>query len=119
MAGRPRRLFPKLPQENWSVCHGPWESPSYIEYLLSKIIVHGGPAATESLLESCANIRNMTKDIYSPAEGESVQIGQNTNSYSISLGDEMLASVRMSRVSLLERFITITMQHLLMLDFKV
>ena len=62
------------------------------------MIVHGGPAATEDLLESCANIRNMTKDIYAPAEGESVQIGQNTNSYSISLSDEMLASVRMSRV---------------------
>ncbi|KAN0126510.1 Beta-lactamase-like protein [Russula decolorans] len=61
------------------------------------IIVHGEPAATEALLESCANIRNMTKDIYAPAEGESVQIGQNTNSYSISLSDEMLASVRMSR----------------------
>jgi cleavage and polyadenylation specificity factor subunit 2 len=41
----------------------------------------------------------MTKDIYAPAEGESVQIGQNTNSYSISLSDETLASVRMSRVS--------------------
>ena len=65
---------------------------------LVKMIVHGGPAATEDFLESCANIRNMTKDIYAPAEGESVQIGQNTNSYSISLSDEMLASVRMSRV---------------------
>ncbi len=73
-----------------------------------KIIVHGGPAATEALLESCANIRNMTKDIYAPTEGESVQIGQNTNSYSISLSDDMLASVRMSRVSLREHFITIT-----------
>ena len=60
--------------------------------------MHGGPAATESLLESCANIRTMTKDVHAPAEGESVQIGQNTNSYSISLSDEMLASVRMSRV---------------------
>ncbi|KAF8261769.1 beta-lactamase-like protein [Lactarius quietus] len=61
------------------------------------IIVHGDPGATESLLESCANIRAMTKDIYAPTESESVQIGQNTNSYSISLSDEMLASVRMSR----------------------
>jgi len=63
-----------------------------------KVIVHGGPAATEAFLESCASIRTMTKDIYAPAEGESVQIGQNTNSYSISLSDQMLASVRMSRV---------------------
>ncbi|KAI0265838.1 beta-lactamase-like protein [Gloeopeniophorella convolvens] len=37
------------------------------------IIVHGGPAATESLLESCANIRSMTRDIYAPAEGESFE----------------------------------------------
>jgi hypothetical protein len=59
----------------------------------------------------------MTKDIYAPAEGESVQIGQNTNSYSISLSDEMLASVRMSRVGHRERFITIY-STLLMLDFK-
>lgn len=50
----------------------------------------------------------MTKDIYAPAQGEPVQIGQNTNSYSISLSDEMLASVRMSRVSLRERFIAHT-----------
>lgn len=64
-----------------------------------KVIVHGGPAATEAFLESCASIRTMTKDIYAPTEGESVQIGQNTNSYSISLSDQMLASVRMSRVS--------------------
>lgn len=83
-----------------------------------KIIVHGEPEATEALLESCANIRNMTKDIYAPAAGESVQIGQNTNSYSISLSDEMLASVRMSRVSLSGTFITITATFFpLMLDF--
>jgi hypothetical protein len=104
MAGRPKQSFPKLPQENWSVCI--WGTSSYIDARYVKIIVHGGPTATEALLESCANIRNMTKDIYAPAEGESVQIGQNTNSYSISLSDEMLASVRMSRVSLLEHVLS-------------
>ena len=83
----------------------------------AKIIVHGGPASTDSLLESYANIRNMTKDIYSPAEGESVQIGQNTNSYSISLSDEMLASVRMSRVGPDRREGCIT-THLFTFDFS-
>jgi hypothetical protein len=53
----------------------------------------------------------MTKDIYAPTEGESVQIGQNTNSYSISLSDEMLASVRMSRVGL-ACTIALTLAHL-------
>ena len=35
----------------------------------------------------------MTKDIYAPSQGESIQIGQNTNSFSISLSDELLASI--------------------------
>lgn len=41
----------------------------------------------------------MTKEIYAPAQGETVQIGQQTNSFSISLSDELLASIKMSRVS--------------------
>jgi cleavage and polyadenylation specificity factor subunit 2 len=53
------------------------------------------------LLESCANIRTMKKDIYAPAENESVQIGQNTNSYSISLGDDMLENVDVGHVGVL------------------
>ena len=50
-------------------------------------------------MESCAGIRAMTKDIYAPSQGESIQIGQQTNSYSISLTDELLATIKMSRVS--------------------
>ena len=41
----------------------------------------------------------MTKEIYAPSEGETVQIGQHTNSYSLSLSDDLLASIKMSRVS--------------------
>lgn len=40
----------------------------------------------------------MTKDIYTPKQGEAVQIGQPTNSFSISLTDELLNLVKMSRV---------------------
>ncbi|KAF8639809.1 hypothetical protein AX17_001068 [Amanita inopinata Kibby_2008] len=61
------------------------------------IIVHASPSSTDTLIESCANIRAMTKDIYAPAVGESIQIGQQTNSFSISISDELLASLRMSR----------------------
>lgn len=50
-------------------------------------------------MESCANIRAMTRDIYAPEQGESIQIGQHTNSFSISLSDELLANLRMSQVS--------------------
>lgn len=42
----------------------------------------------------------MTRDIYAPSVGETVQIGQHTNSFSISLSDELLSTIKMSRVSL-------------------
>ncbi|KAG6833930.1 hypothetical protein H0H87_007941 [Tephrocybe sp. NHM501043] len=61
------------------------------------IIVHAPSSATNTLIESCANIRSMTKDIFAPAVGESVQIGQQTNSFSISISDELLATLKMSR----------------------
>ena len=41
----------------------------------------------------------MTKDIYAPQVGESIQIGQQTNSFSINISDELLASLKISRVS--------------------
>ena len=41
----------------------------------------------------------MTKDIYSPGVGNSVQIGQQTNSFPISISDELLLSMKLSRVS--------------------
>lgn len=40
----------------------------------------------------------MTKEIYAPSQGETVQIGQHTNSFTISLSDELLAAIKMSRV---------------------
>jgi cleavage and polyadenylation specificity factor subunit 2 len=40
----------------------------------------------------------MTKDIYAPKERESIHVGQQTNSFSISISDGLLASVKMSRV---------------------
>ncbi|KAI0650230.1 beta-lactamase-like protein [Trametes meyenii] len=61
------------------------------------ILIHAPRSATDALIKSCANIRAMTKEIYAPSQGETVQIGQQTNSFSISLSDELLASIRMSR----------------------
>jgi cleavage and polyadenylation specificity factor subunit 2 len=40
----------------------------------------------------------MTKDIYAPAVGETITIGQQTNTFSISLSDELLSSLRLSQV---------------------
>ncbi|TFY83336.1 hypothetical protein EWM64_g677 [Hericium alpestre] len=61
------------------------------------ILVHASPSATGSLIESCSNIRAMTKDIFAPAQGDTVQIGQNMNSFAVSLSDALIASVKMSR----------------------
>ncbi|KXN89602.1 Cleavage factor two protein 2 [Leucoagaricus sp. SymC.cos] len=61
------------------------------------ILVSATELATNVLIESCSNIRTMTKDIYAPAIGESVQIGQQTNTFSISISEDLLASLRMSR----------------------
>lgn len=63
-----------------------------------KIIVHASPVSTDALIESCGNIRTMTKDIFTPQVGESIQIGQQTNNFSISISDELLATMNMSRV---------------------
>ena len=60
--------------------------------------MHATSDAADSLIESCGNIQAMTKDIYAPEFGQSVQIGQQTSSFSISISDELLASLRMSRV---------------------
>ena len=40
----------------------------------------------------------MTKDIYAPTVGETIQIGQQTNSFSVNISDNLLASLKISRV---------------------
>lgn len=67
-------------------------------FIGAQIIVHAPSAATDALIESCQAIRAMTRDIYAPEQGDNVQIGQHTNSFSISLSDELLASIKISQV---------------------
>ncbi|KAH8830368.1 beta-lactamase-like protein [Flagelloscypha sp. PMI_526] len=70
----------------------------YVDMEVKSIIVVGASSTSaESLVTSCASIRSMTKDIMTPKVGESVQIGQQISSYPISIGDELLASIRMSK----------------------
>ncbi|KAG8892831.1 hypothetical protein FRC00_011430, partial [Tulasnella sp. 408] len=61
------------------------------------IIVHAPDEATEALVQSCASIRAMTHDIYTPAVGDTVTIGQRTNTFSIALADSLLASLKLSK----------------------
>ena len=65
----------------------------------SQIIVHASEPATEALIASCSSIRTMTKEIYHPAAGETLTIGQQTNTYTIALSDQVLDNVTLSRVS--------------------
>ncbi|KAG8856775.1 hypothetical protein FRB96_006278 [Tulasnella sp. 330] len=61
------------------------------------IVVHASTEAADALVESCSSIRAMTQQIFTPAIGESVTIGQHTKTFSISLADTLLASLNMSR----------------------
>ncbi|KAK7470454.1 hypothetical protein VKT23_001879 [Stygiomarasmius scandens] len=61
------------------------------------VVVHASEESTSALIESCANIRAMTKDIHAPRIGESIQIGQQISSFSISISDELLSTLKMSR----------------------
>lgn len=63
-----------------------------------QILVHAQEHATDALIEACSNIRSMTKNIFAPRNCETVQIGQQTNSFSINITDELLASLKISRV---------------------
>ncbi|KAH7107776.1 beta-lactamase-like protein [Auriculariales sp. MPI-PUGE-AT-0066] len=61
------------------------------------ILVHASSEATNALVDSCAAITAMTREVYTPSQGENLQIGQHVNSFSFSLSDALLASLKMSR----------------------
>lgn len=60
------------------------------------ILVRANTSAIDALVDSCSNIRSMTKDIFAPKTGESIQIGQQINSFSISISDDVLNALKMS-----------------------
>ncbi|GAA5902829.1 cleavage polyadenylation factor subunit CFT2 [Sporobolomyces salmoneus] len=62
------------------------------------VIVDGSDEAIQDLATSCKSITSMTQDIYTPALGEKVVIGEETKNFSIRLGDSIMASLRLSRV---------------------
>ncbi|KAF9268160.1 hypothetical protein L218DRAFT_918519 [Marasmius fiardii PR-910] len=75
----------------------PQISPRKMASFSFLIIVHAPESAAETLIESCSNIRAMTKDIYAPTVGESIQVGQQISSFSISISDELLHNLKMSK----------------------
>ncbi|KAG9039624.1 hypothetical protein FRB95_009205 [Tulasnella sp. JGI-2019a] len=84
------------------------------------IVVHASTEAADGLVESSSSIRAMTQQIFTPAIGESVTIGQHTKTFSISLADTLLASLNMSRVrfTLLETQIKVEKLNILFNQFE-
>lgn len=64
----------------------------------SQILVHGTASATEELVSICKTLPNMTNEIYTPGERETIQIGENMLSYGISLSDLLMSSMKMAKV---------------------
>lgn len=50
------------------------------------------------LAEACKAVNAMTEEIFTPGTGERVTVGQETKNFSIRLGDNMISSLRLSRV---------------------
>lgn len=62
------------------------------------VIVNGSDEAVRDLAEACKAVAAMTHDIYTPAAGERLTVGEETKSFSVRLGDSVMATLRMSRV---------------------
>ncbi|GAA5956213.1 hypothetical protein JCM21900_006839 [Sporobolomyces salmonicolor] len=62
------------------------------------VVVDGSEDAVQDLASSCKAVTSMTHDIYTPAVGEKIVVGEETKNFSIRLGDSIMASLRLSRV---------------------
>jgi hypothetical protein len=65
-----------------------------------QVIVQATSEATDSLLESCAAVRSMTTDVYTPHTGETIRIGEDMRNFTVALSDALMSSIKMSTVSL-------------------
>jgi len=61
------------------------------------ILVAAHAKATAELIEACAEIRSMTREISTPTVGEEVKIGEHTHSYSISIEEALFSTLKMSK----------------------
>ncbi|EJU06116.1 hypothetical protein DACRYDRAFT_73414 [Dacryopinax primogenitus] len=61
------------------------------------ILVASQPEATAELMQACGEIRSMTREISTPGVGEEVKIGEHSHSYSISVGETLFSTLKMSK----------------------
>lgn len=64
-----------------------------------QVVVGGSEEAVNDLANSCKAISSMTQEIYTPLMGELITVGEETKNFSVRLGDSIMASLRLSRVS--------------------
>lgn len=73
-------------------------STQYDEKLIfstsQQIVLRSYKEATEDLLLNLQAINNLTKEISAPGDGESVVIGEQTQSYSISLSEGLMGDAQ-------------------------
>ncbi|KPV72470.1 uncharacterized protein RHOBADRAFT_55930 [Rhodotorula graminis WP1] len=62
------------------------------------VIVDGPPDSIADLAGACKSVTSMTEDIFTPALGEKIKVGEETKNFSIRLGDSIMAALRLSRV---------------------
>lgn len=65
----------------------------------SQVIVNGNEEAVADLAAACRSVASMTQEIYTPAVGECITVGEETKNFSVRLGDTIMATLKMSRVS--------------------
>lgn len=56
--------------------------------------------AIEDLANACKAVTSMTKEIFTPALGETIKVGEETKNFSLRLGDSIMATLRLSRVKM-------------------
>ncbi|GAA6003530.1 uncharacterized protein JCM10292_000399 [Rhodotorula paludigena] len=62
------------------------------------VIVDGPEDAISDLASACKSVTSMTQDVYTPALGEKIKVGEETKNFSLRLGDSIMATLRLSRV---------------------
>jgi cleavage and polyadenylation specificity factor subunit 2 len=63
-----------------------------------QVLVGGNSAAREDLKQSCLAVEGMTTDIFTPSNDELATIGDDIDSFSLRLDDELISGLKMRRV---------------------
>lgn len=95
-----RALKTILPQINpRKLVRLPLDGSLLVLSVILQVIVNGNEEAVADLAAACRSVASMTEEIYTPAVGECITVGEETKNFSVRLGDTVMATLKMSRVS--------------------